>query len=181
MPSIGERGVPIHSLYSETREPTDAMLRDVDVIVVDLQGVGCRIYTFAYTMANCMRAAKQLGKKVIVCDRPNPIGGEQVAGNVTRGGHESFVGQFSLPTRHGMTMGELARLFNEHFGIGCELEVVELGGWSRDALVRRYGWAMGSCRRRTFPRRTVAKSFRERSTWKALRCLKGGEPRGPLN
>ena len=124
--------VPIYSLYSETREPTDEMLSDVDVIVVDLQGVGCRIYTFAYTMANCMRAAKRLGKKVIVCDRPNPIGGEMVAGNVTERGHESFVGQFSLPTRHGMTMGELARLFNEHFGIGCELEVVELGGWSRE-------------------------------------------------
>jgi uncharacterized protein YbbC (DUF1343 family) len=124
--------VPIYSLYSETREPTDEMLNDVDVIVVDLQGVGCRIYTFAYTMANCMRAAKRLGKKVIVCDRPNPIGGEMVAGNVTERGHESFVGQFSLPTRHGMTMGELARLFNEHFGIGCELEVVVLGGWSRD-------------------------------------------------
>ena len=124
--------VPIYSLYSETREPTDEMLRDVDVIVVDLQGVGCRIYTFAYTMANCMRAAKRLGKKVIVCDRPNPIGGEMVAGNVTERGHESFVGQFNLPTRHGMTMGELARLFNEHFGIGCELEVIELGGWSRD-------------------------------------------------
>jgi uncharacterized protein YbbC (DUF1343 family) len=124
--------VPIYSLYSETREPTDEMVRDVDVIVVDLQGVGCRIYTFAYTMANCMRAAKRLGKKVVVCDRPNPIGGEKVAGNVTERGHESFVGQFSLPTRHGMTMGELARLFNEHFGIGCELEVVELGGWSRE-------------------------------------------------
>lgn len=124
--------VPIYSLYSETREPTDEMLRDVDLIVVDLQGVGCRIYTFAYTMANCMRAAKRLGKKVVVCDRPNPIGGEMVAGNVTEQGHESFVGQFSLPTRHGMTMGELARLFNEHFDIGCELEVIELGGWSRD-------------------------------------------------
>src|SRR5689334_7549645 len=125
-------GLPIYSLYSETREPTDEMLNDVDVMLVDLQGVGCRIYTFAYTMANCMRVAARLGKKVVVCDRPNPIGGEQVAGNVTEAGHESFVGQYLLPTRHGMTMGELARLFNDHFGIGCELEVVELGGWSRD-------------------------------------------------
>lgn len=125
-------GVAIYSLYSETREPTEEMLRDVEVIVVDLQGVGCRIYTFAYTMANCMRAAKRLGKSVVVCDRPNPIGGELVAGNVTEKGHESFVGQFSLPTRHGMTMGELARLFNQEFGIGCDLEVIELGGWSRD-------------------------------------------------
>jgi uncharacterized protein YbbC (DUF1343 family) len=125
-------GLPIYSLYSETREPTDEMLNDVDVIVVDLQGVGCRIYTFAYTMANCMRAAARLGKRVVVCDRPNPIGGEKVAGNVTEAGHESFVGQYLLPTRHGMTMGELARLFNGHFGIGCELEVVELAGWSRN-------------------------------------------------
>ena len=125
-------GLPVYSLYSETREPTDEMLNDVDVIVVDLQGVGCRIYTFAYTMANCMRVAARLGKKVIVCDRPNPIGGEKVAGNVTEAGHESFVGQYLLPTRHGMTMGELARLFNGHFGIGCELEVVELAGWSRN-------------------------------------------------
>ena len=125
-------GLPIYSLYSETREPTDEMLNDLDVIVVDLQGVGCRIYTFAYTMANCMRVAARLGKKVVVCDRPNPIGGEKVAGNVTEAGHESFVGQYLLPTRHGMTMGELARVFNEHFGIGCELEVVELAGWSRN-------------------------------------------------
>jgi uncharacterized protein YbbC (DUF1343 family) len=125
-------GLPIYSLYSDTREPTDEMLNDVDVIVVDLQGVGCRIYTFAYTMANCMRVAARLGKKVVVCDRPNPIGGEKVAGNVTEAGHESFVGQYLLPTRHGMTMGELARLFNEHFGIGCELEVVKLAGWSRN-------------------------------------------------
>lgn len=125
-------GLPVYSLYSETREPTDEMLNDADVIVVDLQGVGCRIYTFAYTMANCMRVAARLGKKVVVCDRPNPIGGEKVAGNVTEAGHESFVGQYLLPTRHGMTMGELARLFNEHFGIGCELEVVKLAGWSRN-------------------------------------------------
>ena len=122
----------IYSLYSETREPTEEMLSDVDVIVVDLQDVGCRIYTFAYTMANCMRAAKRFRKKVVVCDRPNPIGGQEVAGNVLESGCTSFVGQFPTPTRPGMTMGELARLFNEHFGIGCELEVVEMKGWSRE-------------------------------------------------
>jgi uncharacterized protein YbbC (DUF1343 family) len=122
----------IYSLYSETREPTDEMLSDVDVIVVDLQDVGCRIYTFAYTMANCMRAAKKFGKKVVVCDRPNPIGGQEVAGNVLEPGCTSFVGQFQTPTRHGMTIGELARLFNDHFGIGCDLEIVEMTGWSRE-------------------------------------------------
>src|SRR6185437_7393685 len=74
-------GLPVYSLYSETREPTDEMLKDVETIVVDLPDIGCRIYTFAYTMANCMRAAARLEKKVIVCDRPNPIGGVAVAGN----------------------------------------------------------------------------------------------------
>jgi uncharacterized protein YbbC (DUF1343 family) len=124
--------LPIHSLYSETREPTGEMLHNVDVIVVDLQDVGCRIYTFAYTMANCMRAAKRQGKKVIVCDRPNPIGGEKIAGNLLDPDCTSFVGQFPIPTRHGLTMGELAKLFNEHFGIGCELEVIEMSGWARN-------------------------------------------------
>jgi len=125
-------GLPVYSLYSETREPTDEMLRDIDVIVVDLQDIGCRIYTFAYTMANCMRAAKRLGKKVVVCDRPNPIGGIKVAGNLLDPDCTSFVGQFPVPTRPGLTMGELARLYNEHFGIGCELEVIEMTGWSRE-------------------------------------------------
>jgi uncharacterized protein YbbC (DUF1343 family) len=125
-------GIPIYSLYSETREPTAEMLSDVDTIVFDLQDVGCRIYTFAYTLANCMRAAKKLGKKVIACDRPNPIGGIQIAGNVLDPVFASFVGQFPTPTRHGMTMGELARLFNEEFGIGCELECIPMEGWSRE-------------------------------------------------
>jgi uncharacterized protein YbbC (DUF1343 family) len=125
-------GIMVYSLYSETREPTEEMLADLDAIVVDLQDVGCRIYTFIYTMANCMRAAKRFGKKVIVCDRPNPIGGNSVEGNITEDAFKSFVGQFELPTRHGMTIGELAKMFNEHFGIGCDLEVVEMTGWSRD-------------------------------------------------
>ena len=124
--------LPIYSLYSETREPTEKMLENVDVIVADLQDIGCRIYTFAYTIANCMRAARRLGKKVVVCDRPNPIGGEKISGNLLETDCTSFVGQFPMPTRPGLTMGELARLFNEHFGIGCDLEVVEMTGWSRD-------------------------------------------------
>jgi uncharacterized protein YbbC (DUF1343 family) len=125
-------GLPIYSLYSETREPTEEMLRDVDVIVCDLQDVGCRIYTFVYTLANCMRAAKRFGKKVIACDRPNPIGGAQVAGNVLDPAFASFVGQYPIPTRHGMTLCELARMFNDEFGIGCELECVTAKGWARE-------------------------------------------------
>ncbi len=125
-------GLPIYSLYSETREPTEEMLRDVDIIVVDLQGVGCRIYTFVYTMANCMRAARKFGKKVIACDRPNPIGGTQVAGNVLDPAFTSFVGQFPIPTRSGMTDVELGRLFNAEFGINCDFESVPMSGWSRE-------------------------------------------------
>jgi len=126
-----ETGLPIHSLYSETREPTEEMLKDLDVLVFDMQDVGCRIYTFAYTMANCMAAARKFGKKVIVCDRPNPINGLQVAGNVLEPEQASFVGLFAIPTRHGMTIGELAQMFNEHFEIGCDLDVVTMDGWNR--------------------------------------------------
>ena len=124
--------LPVHSLYSETREPTDAMLEDIDVLVFDMQDVGCRIYTFVYTLANCMRAAQRLGKRVVVCDRPNPINGVSMAGNILEPEYASFVGQFPLPTRHGMTVGELGRMFNEHFKIGCELEVIPMEGWRRE-------------------------------------------------
>jgi uncharacterized protein YbbC (DUF1343 family) len=125
------RRVPIHSLYSETREPTAEMLKDIDVLVIDLQDVGARIYTYIYTMANCMRAGARHGIPVVVCDRPNPIGGVDVEGARLVPGFESFVGQFPIPMRHGMTIGELARLFNDAFGIGAMLEVVEMEGWQR--------------------------------------------------
>lgn len=127
-----ETGLPVYSLYSETREPTEEMLRDVDVLVCDLQDVGCRIYTFIYTIANCMRVAGRLGKRVIVCDRPNPIGGVAVEGNLLEPGFESFVGQFQIPTRHGMTAGELSKMFKEQSGIVCDLEVIEMDGWTRE-------------------------------------------------
>ena len=125
------RNVPIFSLYSETREPTPEMLDLIDVLVVDIQDVGARIYTFIYTMAKCLRAAARKNLPVIVCDRPNPIGGVQVEGPMLEQGYESFVGQFDIPMRHGMTVAELARLFNEHHGIGAELEIVPMEGWAR--------------------------------------------------
>jgi uncharacterized protein YbbC (DUF1343 family) len=125
------RRVPVYSLYSETREPTAEMLREVELLVVDLQDVGTRIYTYIYTMANCLVAAKKHGIPVIVCDRPNPIGGDAVEGPMLVHGFESFVGLYPLPMRHGMTIGELARLFNEAFGIGANLEVIPMGGWHR--------------------------------------------------
>jgi uncharacterized protein YbbC (DUF1343 family) len=125
------RRVPIFSLYSETREPTAEMLRDVDVLVIDLQDVGTRVYTYIYTMANCMRAAARHGVRVVVCDRPNPVGGVEVEGNLLQPACASFVGQFPIPLRHGMTIGEIARLFNEAYGIGASLDVVPLDGWRR--------------------------------------------------
>jgi uncharacterized protein YbbC (DUF1343 family) len=126
------RRVPVYSLYSETREPTAEMLRGIDTLVIDLQDVGTRIYTYVYTMANCLKAARTHRLKAIVCDRPNPIGGVAVEGPMLAGGYESFVGMFPIPMRHGMTIGELATLFNEQFGIGADLEVVAMEGWRRD-------------------------------------------------
>ena len=141
-----QRRVPIYSLYSETREPTAEMLRGVDVLVVDLQDIGARIYTYIYTLANCLRACKRHRVPVIVCDRPNPIGGRDVEGALLRTGFESFVGQFPIPMRHGMTIAELARLFNEDFGIGADVEVVRMEGWSREMYWEASGlpWIMPS-------------------------------------
>jgi uncharacterized protein YbbC (DUF1343 family) len=135
----GRRRVPVFSLYSETREPTAEMLRHVDVMVIDLQDIGARIYTYIYTMANCLRACARHGVDIIVCDRPNPIGGVAVEGPMLVPGNESFVGQFPIPMRHGMTIGELARFFNEHFQIKAPLEVVEMQGWSRAMYFDRTG------------------------------------------
>jgi uncharacterized protein YbbC (DUF1343 family) len=125
-------GLPVFSLYSETREPTAEMLSKIDTIVFDLQDVGCRVYTFIYTMANAMRSCAAAGKEFIVLDRPNPIGGEAVEGNALEKGNESFVGQYSIPMRHGLTVGELAKLFNEEFGINCDLTIVAMDGWTRN-------------------------------------------------
>jgi uncharacterized protein YbbC (DUF1343 family) len=140
------RRVPVYSLYSETREPTAEMLRGVDALIVDLQDIGARIYTYIYTMANCMRAGARHGVPVIICDRPNPIGGTAVEGARLQPGWESFVGQFPIPMRHGMTIGELAVLFNDAFGIGASLEVVRMEGWTRDIYADATGlpWVMPS-------------------------------------
>jgi uncharacterized protein YbbC (DUF1343 family) len=140
------RRVPIYSLYSETREPTAEMLKGIDVLVIDLQDIGARIYTYIYTMANCLRACARHGVPVIVCDRPNPIGGNDVEGARLVPGFESFVGQFPIPMRHGMTIGELARLFNEEFEIGAPLEVVQMEGWQREMYADQTAlpWVMPS-------------------------------------
>ena len=140
------RRVPVYSLYSETREPSADMLKGLDVLVIDLQDVGTRIYTYIYTMAYCLVAAQKQSLPVIVCDRPNPIGGISVEGPMLDRGYESFVGLYPIPMRHGMTIGELARLFNDHFGIGAKLEVVEMEGWRREMYHDTAGapWVMPS-------------------------------------
>ncbi len=125
-------GLPVYSLYSETREPTAEMLENVDILVCDLQDVGCRIYTFVYTLANCMKVAGRLGKKVIVCDRPNPINGTSIEGNVLDPNWASFVGMYPIPVRHGQTIGELALYFKKYFNLNCELEVVKMRSWERE-------------------------------------------------
>lgn len=126
-------GLPVYSLYSETREPTAAMLSGLDTLVIDLQIVGCRIYTWKSTIAACLRAAKKQQKRVVVLDRPNPVGGVWLEGRVLDADCHSFVGQFSMPMRHGLTAGEAARFFNAE--IGAELTVVELQGWQPET-----GW-----------------------------------------
>ena len=141
-----KRRVPVHSLYSETREPTAEMLDGVDVLVVDLQDVGTRIYTYIYTLANCLRAARRHNIPVIVCDRPNPINGDDIEGATLEPAYESFVGQFAIPMRHGLTIGEAARLFNEHFGLNAALDVVPMEGWTRSMFFDETGlpWVLPS-------------------------------------
>lgn len=126
-------GLPIHSLYGETQRPTAAMLEGIDTLVVDLQDVGVRFYTYTTTMAFVMEEAARRGIKVVVLDRPNPIGGFQIEGPLLDKSLVSFVGYLSMPVRHGMTLGELARLFNKEASIGADLTVVEMTGWSRES------------------------------------------------
>ncbi len=139
-------GLPIYSLYSETREPTEEMLKDVDVLVFDLLDIGSRVYTFIYTMANAMKACQKFGKKFVVCDRPNPINGLDIEGNILEAGHESFVGMFPIPMRHGMTTGELALLFRNEFEFDCDLEIIAMKGWERADYADEtdYPWVLPS-------------------------------------
>lgn len=125
-------GLPIRSLYGETRKPTAAMLEDIDVLVFDIQDIGTRYYTYVWTMTLAMQAAAEHGRDFVVLDRPNPIGGALVQGNVLDPAFATFVGLYPVPMRHGLTPGELARLVNDQFGIGARLTVVPMAGWTRD-------------------------------------------------
>lgn len=133
-------GLPIYSLYGEYRKPTAEMFSGLDTLLVDLIDVGTRVYTFMYTLTYCLEAAAECGKKVLILDRPNPIGGELVEGNLLQPECSSFVGLHPLPMRHGMTMGELALMFNYQFGVGADLEVIKMSGWQRDMYMRDTGF-----------------------------------------
>lgn len=124
-------GLSVYSLYGEVRRPTTETLTGLDVLIFDIQSVGVRFYTYITTLLYAMQAVAEQGLAFIVCDRPNPIGGEIVEGPVLERGFESFVGPGRLPTRHGMTVGELARLYNEAWDVGCDLTVIPCAGWQR--------------------------------------------------
>ncbi|MFH1762549.1 MAG: DUF1343 domain-containing protein [Gemmatimonadota bacterium] len=125
-------GLPIHSLYGQTQKPTPEMLEGLDAILFDIQDVGTRYYTYVSTMARAMEAAGEAGIPLLVLDRPNPIGGVAVQGTVLEPDFASFVGLYPVPMRHGMTAGELARLYVGEFGIQVDLRVVRMDGWKRE-------------------------------------------------
>jgi uncharacterized protein YbbC (DUF1343 family) len=132
-------GVPVYSLYSQTRRPTAEMLRGLDCLVVDLQDVGTRVYTLAWTVQECLIACAEAGIGVVVLDRPNPLGGVIVEGPLLEDGYQSFVGGATIPLRHGLTLGELARLMNDEQRIDAPLDVVPLTGWRREMLFNQTG------------------------------------------
>ncbi len=124
-------GLPVFSLYGETRKPLPSMFAELDILLIDLQDVGTRVYTFIWTVVHCLQTAAETGKKVVILDRPNPVGGLLVEGNLLKESCRSFVGLYAIPMRHGLTMAELALLCNREMGINADLEVVKMEGWQR--------------------------------------------------
>ena len=124
-------GIPVFSLYSSTRIPSKEMLDLIDILIVDLQDAGTRVYTFIYTISYCLEAAAKYHKEIIILDRPNPVGGIEVEGNLVSEGYRSFVGRFPIPMRHGLTIGEISSMFNTTFNIGCALKIIPMKNWKR--------------------------------------------------
>ncbi|MBN2587976.1 MAG: DUF1343 domain-containing protein [Candidatus Fermentibacteraceae bacterium] len=138
-----EYGIPVHSLYGRKREPDPDLFRDLDCLVVDLQDVGSRYYTYVYTMAYCMRVCHASGIPVMVLDRPNPLGLSVIEGRPLEKGFESFVGLYPIPARHGLTIGELARLFADLDSLSRPM-VMEIEGWNGLELPQDYPWVYPS-------------------------------------
>ena len=139
-------GIPVYSLYESSRIPSPEMLEDVDTVLVDIQDVGTRVYTFATTVLYLMKVCAGMGKAVVILDRPNPINGRDVEGNVLNPEYESFVGPYPIPMRHGMTLGELMLYYNGKYRLGCDLEIIRMEGWERNQYFDFTGlpWAMPS-------------------------------------
>jgi uncharacterized protein YbbC (DUF1343 family) len=139
-------GLPVYSLYGNQLKPSAEMMRDIDVVVFDMQDVGSRYYTFIYTLSYVMEACMEHHKEVIVLDRPNPINGADIEGPVLEQGYESFVGRYRIPIRHGMTIGELAFYFHHEQGLNCRLEVIKMEGWQRQDFFEQTGlpWVLPS-------------------------------------
>jgi uncharacterized protein YbbC (DUF1343 family)/CubicO group peptidase (beta-lactamase class C family) len=127
-------GLPIYSLYGESRRPTKESLQGIDTLVFDIQDIGARFYTYISTMGNAMQAAAEQKLRFVVLDRPNPINGVDVAGPLTDPGRESFIAFHRIPVRHGMTIGELARMFNSELSLGLDLRIVPVEGWRREEM-----------------------------------------------
>ncbi|MCM0649032.1 DUF1343 domain-containing protein [Clostridium swellfunianum] len=126
-------GITVYSLYGNNKKPSPEVLKDIDVMVIDLQDIGSRYYTFLYTMSYCMESCAENNKAVVVLDRPNVIGGQTVEGNILNIRFKSFVGMYPIPPRYGLTIGEMAKFMNKEFNINCNLEIVKLEGWNREA------------------------------------------------
>jgi uncharacterized protein YbbC (DUF1343 family) len=126
-----ELKIPVFSLYHDSRIPTEEMFDEFDILLVDIQDVGTRVYTFIYTISYCLEAAARYHKKVLILDRPNPVGGSQLEGNILSDNCSSFVGRFPIPMRHGLTVGEISKLFNSEFNINCDLQVIPMLYWQR--------------------------------------------------
>ena len=152
-----EASIPVYSLYGDTRKPTREMLEGIDVLIFDIQDVGARFYTFISTMAMAMEACAENGLSFIVLDRPNPIGGLTLEGSILETEFRSFVGYFPIPIRYGMTVGELARFFNDQSQLGALLNVVSMAGWRRDMWFDDTGlqWVMPSPNMPTLTTATV--------------------------
>ncbi len=135
----GETGLPVYSLYGRNKKPTEDMMKQIDVLLFDIQDIGVRTYTYVYTMSYGMEAAAEYNKEFYVLDRPNPIGGIKVEGNILDTKYKSFIGRYPVAFRHGMTAGELARMFNKEFEINCNLTVIETEGWQRSMYYDQTG------------------------------------------
>ncbi len=138
--------VPVYSLYESRREPSSWMLEDLDILLVDLQDVGTRVYTFSSTLLGCMRISAQTGTKLLVLDRPNPVNGMTIDGPILKEGLFSFVGNLPIPLRHGLTLGEIALALKDHYRLDLDLEVIQLKGWKREMSFEDTGliWHMPS-------------------------------------